>query len=224
MQNKNKQYQKRGRPVNKNQREQIINDTAPLFMQFGPHLVTIEMIAIELRISKTTIYKYFKNKEMLFTAIVESKCNEWYPLSLEKFNMEAVEKSLYDYSRSLLMMLTSEENMNMERMLVAKGAESRHLSGLFYTAILGSIRQLLVGQLERMHVRRILHVHDAMFSANMFIAMFKGSEIYTRLFMRLKPRPKPKEINAYCRQAVQLFIAAHQIPSSPVQRPGISVL
>ncbi len=60
-----------------NQKEvEIINAAKVLFGQFGLKKITTDDIAREARISKATIYKYYKNKDQIFDEVVEREADQ----------------------------------------------------------------------------------------------------------------------------------------------------
>ncbi|MBU0690565.1 TetR/AcrR family transcriptional regulator [bacterium] len=54
----------------------IIKTAQKLFSQFGLKKVTTDDIAREARISKTTLYKFYRNKEDVFQDVVELETNQ----------------------------------------------------------------------------------------------------------------------------------------------------
>jgi AcrR family transcriptional regulator len=69
----------RGRPVNEARREEIIATAGRLFGELGLHATTMEHIAKELKISKITLYSRFADKDELFTAVIQAKCQQHIP-------------------------------------------------------------------------------------------------------------------------------------------------
>jgi AcrR family transcriptional regulator len=56
-------------------KEIILKAARKLFSQFGLKKVTTDDIAIEAKISKATIYKYFKNKSEIFSEVIYIETN-----------------------------------------------------------------------------------------------------------------------------------------------------
>ena len=54
----------------------IIHSAQPLFAQFGLRKVTTDDIARKARVSKATVYKYFKNKSDIFDRVIEDEAAE----------------------------------------------------------------------------------------------------------------------------------------------------
>jgi len=57
-------------------KEEIISSAQKLFIQFGISKTTMEDIAKTTGKGKSTLYYYFKNKEEIFTAVLDKEINE----------------------------------------------------------------------------------------------------------------------------------------------------
>ncbi|MDC0579155.1 TetR/AcrR family transcriptional regulator [Bacteroidia bacterium] len=78
----------------------ILNGARLLFMRIGIKSVSMDDIAQELRMSKKTIYKYFKDKRDLVGKVIDTKINED-KTALKKFasqNSNAIQRMI-DFSR-----------------------------------------------------------------------------------------------------------------------------
>jgi TetR/AcrR family transcriptional repressor of mexJK operon len=210
---KTAQKRGRGRPVNEARREEIIATAGRLFGELGLHATTMEHIAKELKISKITLYSRFADKDELFTAVIQAKCQQHIP---DQFfgdvDKHPMEESLYRVAYGLMELLTSDGAMDMERMLMGADARVRSkLTTLFYEAGPQRIKRMAAANLEKLHAEKKLNVPNPKFSANLFAAMIKGSDICMRAHMQIPPKTTKKEMQTYCRDAVGMFISAHNI-------------
>jgi TetR/AcrR family transcriptional repressor of mexJK operon len=203
----------RGRPVNKARREEIITTAGRLFGEIGLHATTMEQIAKELKISKITLYSRFADKDELFTAVIQAKCQQHIPDQFfDHFDKHPMEESLYRVAYGLMELLTSDAAMDMERMLMAADAKVRtKLTALFYEAGPERLKRMTAEHLEKLHAEKKLNVPNPKFSANLFAAMIKGSDICMRAHMQIPPKTTKKEMQTYCRDAVTMFVYAHKI-------------
>ncbi len=201
---------KRGRPVNERRREEIVACATCLFMKNGLHATTMDSIARDLGISKLTLYSRFKNKDALFFAVIAAKANEYVPDSLFKeFHDRAIEESLYRIGYGMMRLVTSDDAVNMERMLMAAAKTNRNITKLFYEAGPTRMRREIAARLEALHCEGKLHVPDPLTSTYMFLSLFKGSEICLRIKMNIPPKPTKQQMQDYCREAVSMFMLAH---------------
>ncbi len=57
---------------------EIIRAAQRLFGQFGLRKVTIEEIAVEAKVSKVTIYRYYRNKKEIFNEVIRLEADQMY--------------------------------------------------------------------------------------------------------------------------------------------------
>ena len=203
---------RRGRPVNERRREEIIAVATRLFMRDGLHATTMDSIAHELGISKLTLYSRFENKDALFFAVIEAKAHHYIPSRFfEEFHDHTFQDSLYRIGYGLLRLVTSDDAVNIERMLMAAAKQKKNLTKLFYEAGPARMRRLVAQYLEGLHREGVLHVPDPLQSTYLFLSLFKGSEYCLRIKMNIPPKPSKREMEDYCREAVRMFITAHAV-------------
>ena len=78
-------------------KENIINAALIIFSQDGLNGARMESIAKEANISKSNIFYYFQNKEVLYIAVLEKVLSEWLsPLSEININQDP-KKALQTY-------------------------------------------------------------------------------------------------------------------------------
>lgn len=159
---------KRGRPVNPKLSEDIIRAAGDMFSEMGLHATKMEHIAAKLKISKLTLYSRFQDKETLFAAVIQRKCREFIPeqrlIDTRGMNAQA---SLTDICLSLIKLLTSEDALGMERMLMALDNNERaKLTRMFYVEGPKRVIDLITEQLKKLSQQGILVVHDPIFAAN----------------------------------------------------------
>lgn len=205
----------RGRPVNEMRREEIIETAGRLFAEIGLHATTMERIAKELKISKITLYSRFADKEELFSTVIKAKCQEQIPNEIfGDFDKQPVAEAMYRIAYVLMTLLTSEGPIKMERMLMGTELKAREgLSLLYYEAGPERVKSLIADYLGKLHADNKLHVPNPEFSANLFAAMIKGSDICLRALMQIPPGFSEQEKTRYCQAAVDSFIVAHKSTS-----------
>ena len=203
----------RGRPVNEARREEIISTATRLFGELGLHTTTMEQIAKELKMSKLTLYSRFKDKEEIFSAVIKSNCEGHIPEQFfGELDCDSFEESLYRVALALMVLLTSDGPMKMERMLIGAEAKDRKsLTRLYYEVGPERVKAVIASYLDRLHTHKKLHVPNPAFSANLFASMIKGSDICMRALMEIPPKSTQKEMEEYCRDAVKMFIKAHNL-------------
>lgn len=153
------------------------------FMARGLESGSMENIAKVAEVSKRTLYKYYPNKEAIFDAIIEklliAVCG-FVPAPYSK--SEPIEKQLtkiIDYKAELM---TSDEYMNISRLVlseVMKGRklEPKHLER-FYVAELHFIKWIDAGKKDG----KIISKQSSDLIANQFHSIIKGQLFYPVIF------------------------------------------
>ncbi len=201
---------KRGRPRNERRHDEIIAVATELFMSHGLHATTMEHIARQLGVSKLTLYSRFENKDALFAAVIQNKCQEYIPDSFfGDFDKYPLEESLYKIAYGLINLIISDDARNIERLLMAEANKNKNLILTFYKTGPARVKGMIAGHLERLHKKKKLYVPDPVYSTHVFGALIKGSDICFRLMMNIPPKPTKEEIQKYCQQAVHSFIKMH---------------
>jgi AcrR family transcriptional regulator len=199
---------KRGRPVNSQLREDIIQAAGDMFGEMGLHATKMEHIAAKLKISKLTLYSRFENKDALFAAVIQKKCQELLPRQqFSELDASDPVSSLNHICIGLMNLLLSDTVQGMERMLMAlENAERESLTRLFYEEGPKRVIALIEQHLLQLKKNKKLYIKNAAVSANVLAAMIKGSDICTRRQMNIEPISSEQEIKTYCFNVVDLFI------------------
>ena len=202
---------RRGRPVNEARKDEILSVAGNLFILNGVSGTSMEQIARDLGISKLTLYSRFEHKEALFAAVIEAKCQEFIPdIIMEQLDTNSPESSLKKFAHGLMKLLMSEEAIGMERMLMGMtGKDRARLSALFYEAGPERTKQNLQNYLKKLNQSKILKIPDPHISAELFVALIKGSDPCFRKAMGVDDIPSEEYIKKYVRYVVKMFINFH---------------
>jgi hypothetical protein len=110
---------------------------------------------------------------------------------------------------SLLRTLLSPDVRNVEAMLMADTPNQKSLSRVHYEAGPAHIIAQIEALLRQLHAKALLNVPDPLRSARLFAALFKGSDLLIIARFDEARAEDDKEIESFCRSAVDMFIAAH---------------
>jgi len=204
-----KNHTRRGRPANEALGQTIANAASELFVELGFQATTMDKVAQRAKISKLSIYRHFENKEALFSAAIAAHCHQFAPLAL----IEGIDGSAADQlmlvGTSLLRTLLSPDVRSVEAMLMADQTNQKSLSKLHYEAGPAYVIAQIEALLRQLHAKAALKVPDPHQSARLFAALLKGSDLLLRARFDEAIAGDAHEIDAYCRSAVAMFIAAH---------------
>lgn len=201
---------RRGRPANEALPQTIVDTACELFVELGFQATTLDKVARRAKISKLSIYRHFENKEALFSAAIEARCQQLTPKALFDGVDGSAEQQLMAAGSSLLRMLMSRDVRSVEATVMADKTNQQSLSKLFYEAGPMRVAAQIETLLRQLNAKGKLHVPDPHQSARLFGALIKGSDLL--LIARFDPAKaeSDEEIDSYCRSAVAMFIAAHR--------------
>ncbi|MEB3044704.1 TetR/AcrR family transcriptional regulator [Rhizobium mulingense] len=200
---------RRGRPANEALGQTIVDAASELFAELGFHATTLDKVAQRAKISKLSIYKHFENKEALFGAAFTARCHQFLPQALFEGIDGSVEDQLMAVGSSLLRTLLRSDVRSVEAMVMADVTSQKSLSKLHYEAGPAHIIAQIEALLRQLHAKAILNVPDPLRSARLFAALIKGSDLLIIARFDEARAEDDNEIEAYCRSAVAMFIAAH---------------
>lgn len=201
---------RRGRPVNEALGQTIVDAAGELFAELGFQATTLEKVAKRAKISKLSIYKHFENKEALFSAAIAARCHQIAPQASIEGVEGSVEDQLMTAGSSLLRLLLSPDVRSVEATVMADKTNQKSLSKLFYEAGPAHVIEQLEAVLRQLHAKAVLNVPDPLQSARLFAALIKGSDLLMIARFDEAKALDDNEIEAYCRSAVAMFIAAHR--------------
>jgi AcrR family transcriptional regulator len=200
---------RRGRPANEALSQTIVDAAGELFAELGFQATTLDMVAQRAKVSKLSIYRHFENKEALFGAAFTARCQQFVPLALFEGVDGSAEDQLMAVGSSLLRTLLSPDVRNVEAMLMADTPNQKSLSRVHYEAGPAHIIAQIEALLRQLHAKALLNVPDPLRSARLFAALFKGSDLLIIARFDEARAEDDKEIESFCRSAVDMFIAAH---------------
>jgi TetR/AcrR family transcriptional repressor of mexJK operon len=193
-------------------RDQILAVAGQLFMTVGFHSLSMDKLAAAVPVSKPTLYAHFADKDALFAAVVEAKCQK--ALSVLSADMAQSDLDpvvvLKRFATNFVEMIYREESIQFHRVMTAEASRLPAMTRLFYESGPAKIRQLLVSYLKAMHKISHYEVTNPLLSADMFIGMIKGAR-HMRCVLGLDILPNAKEKRAMIAHAVALFLHGHTV-------------
>src|SRR3954463_9064764 len=201
---------RRGRPANEALGQTIIDAARELFVELGFQATTLDKVAQRAKISKLSIYRHFENKEALFGAAMAAGCHQSFaPPALLEGADGSVEDQPMGVGSSLLRTLLRRDVRSVEAMIMADKTNQKSLSKLHYEARPAHVIAQIEALLRQLHAKALLNVPNPLWSARLFAALFKGSDLLMIARFDQAKAEDDNEIESYCRSAVAMFIAAH---------------
>ena len=190
---------------------QILDGATCVFDAQGFEGASVDVIAETADVSKATLYKYFANKQELFSACIERQCEIY---SERMVTLSDVEGPLEDNLRIIATIIgqtfTSPLLANLFRLAVAETARFPEIGRAFYdTGPKGGTR--LIATILQKHVDTgELDIDDVSLAARQFQALVRADFFDLALF-GIRHDFTPLEIEQSAEKAVQTFLRAYEV-------------
>lgn len=191
-----------GRPKSNQKRKQILYTASELFLQQGYDRTSMDAVAKASEVSKQTVYSHFKNKDILYTAVIETKCEEY---RIEEASIcvetQAIEDILQNIALNFIQLLNDKRVIAMYSVVIGESKYNKHVAELFYDA--GPLHSVnLVSQLLMKHPSTQLSNADAKDAAIDFFNLLKG-DYHMRSMLGLSYEQDEAALLEYARKVVK---------------------
>jgi AcrR family transcriptional regulator len=191
-------------------RRQIIEGARAMFLSRGFDAASMMDIAREAGVSKGTLYVYFKDKDELFSAIVQGECamqqKGVFDFDHADHNVEAV---LLSHGRAFVHAISDPGRLSSFRTVIAVAERMPDLGRRVYEsgpAIgIAKLADYLRAQVEA----GVLVIEDCEVAASQFIETCHATMFKPMLF-NFGPPPSPERIDHVVGIAVRTFMAAYR--------------
>ncbi|NUT85387.1 TetR/AcrR family transcriptional regulator [Pseudomonas corrugata] len=199
-----------GRPKDLAKRQAILDAAKRLFIELGYANTSMDTVATEAGVSKLTVYSHFNDKETLFSAAVIAKCEEQVPpLFFEWPDGVPIEHVLLNIARGFHLLVSSEESVNLHRLIMALGSQDPKLSAIFYQAgperMLSGMERLLI----KVNQSGALCIEKPRHAAEHFFCLIKGAANFRLLYGCGAPL-EAEAAEEHVQEVVGLFMRAYR--------------
>ena len=201
----------RGRGKSQEKRQLIVKAASELFVEQGYSNTSMDTIAREAGVSKQTLYSHFGGKEQLFTAAIDSKCDEYQLDSTHRQDIPDCRHYLEDFAIHFARLLVSEEAIGIYRVCASEAGRS-NVGKLFWEAGPAKIRSGLIDYLQRQVEAGVLHIEDTELAATQLTAMLH-SKYHSRALYGVDESVTQEDLQYYARSCVDLFLRGYQATS-----------
>ncbi|WP_085314933.1 TetR/AcrR family transcriptional regulator [Derxia lacustris] len=178
-------------------RDRVLEIASRLFLLEGYGPVTVERVAREARVSKTTVYKFVRSKEQLFEISVALKANRRVvddPLVVH--DDDDLQPAFEKLGRNIVAVMTDPETLSLTRNVIAESSRFPQLAEAFHRASVTQFgRTRLIKWLEKLRADGRLQIDDASTAASQFLGMVRDAAM-PRLLLGLSVKPRDLDRNA----------------------------
>lgn len=188
----------------------ILKVSFDIFLQKGYANTSLSDIVSQSGGSLSTIYKYFKNKEGLFKAILENGIKKFYKEIDKKIDLKenlSIEEFLYRFSDVYLDTVLNDKSVMFYRLVFSEAAtKDINLKKIMYEYELTLINKILVDFLKKEeHANKFID-KDLESVAMSFWFSVREPFLYRRLLFNQNIKLKKSEKDAHIRKKINIFL------------------
>jgi TetR/AcrR family transcriptional repressor of mexJK operon len=203
-----------GRPVDPTKDTRILQAARELLFDQGLHAVSMDAVAARARVSKTTLYARFANREMLIRAVASEQAGRFArKLNDTVENVDGLRSVLLSFAADLIDFMSHPDRLQLMRAMISQPDSGREMAQQVFRSGPMQTREHLASWLAVQAERGLLLCPAPKRSAEQLIGMLMGLRILAGLFGRTPFEPAD-DLLSHVTPAVDLFIAAH------VRKPG----
>ncbi|RWB75363.1 MAG: TetR/AcrR family transcriptional regulator [Mesorhizobium sp.] len=195
---------------------EIIEAATAAFIAKGYDGTSMEEIATRASASKQTVYKHFKDKETLFTEVVESTASQVNDVveSVTMLLSEAkfLEGGLQQLARRLTTTLMNDELLRLRRLIIANADRMPQLGRSWYDKGFERMLASVAECFQKLTSRGLLHTGDPRLAASHFFGMLLWIPMNEAMFTGSNPRSKA-DLERHADASVEAFLAAYGVRS-----------
>jgi len=168
-------------------------------------------IAADLGGSKTTLWSYFRNKQDLFTAVIDDMVERYgealrMPLPADGDPVETLRR----FAASLMKTIMQPEIIALHRMVTGAAGRFPELGRLLYERGPGRGQARIADWLAQLMQRGVLRTTDPMTASRHFAALCQ-SGAFQRMLIGADGPPKPADVKREIDAAVDAFMRAYGV-------------
>lgn len=201
----------RGRPKDPAKRAAILDAAKRLFLANGIDGTSMDTVAKEAGVSKLTVYSHFSDKETLFCAAIEAKCQNLLPMPIFELDaQQPIRATFTKIALAFLELIHNPEAIELQRLMGSLAASDAQMSRLFYEA--GPLRTLnaMENLIHNACESGLLNVENPRQAAENFFSLLQGCE-HMRVMIGYCEPMTPTKAQPHAEQAVDMFLRAYGV-------------
>jgi len=198
----------RGRPRDPERVRRILEAAQRHFNEHGLERASVDAIAADAGVSKTTVYNNFGSKERLFQAVVRDRTETVVAgvPGAGALDPDRPEKALLEIGARFLALARGNDALGALRAVYGVAGTQPDVCRAFYRDGPERVNGELAAYLRQADAAGTLNVRNPLQAADLFLSMFLGSG-HIRGMLKLE-MPDARENRALLREAVRVFMAA----------------
>lgn len=191
-------------------REQILEGANRVFMGMGFDASSMSDIAREAGVSKGTLYVYFKNKEDLFAAMVQSRKSRVFEKLQEAIGDKPLAEALHDFGVAFTTYILSDEAIRAQRIVVGLLERMPEVTSSFFKVGPNHGPMVLANLLRKQADAGVLvPLADPVWAARQFGDLCLAGLYRQRMFCELAAAPTAEAVERNVAMAVRMFMSVY---------------
>ena len=189
-------------------REAIIDAALATFLEQGYGVATIDKIVAKAGGSKATIYKYFKDKEELFSTVVD-KLVKHGQFSTTLNPEEDPEQALLNLAFIRLNVIFNAQHSSLRRLVIGESGRFPNIAKTYYTHGPEYSHKQLVKYFNEQNRRGVLKIDDADLAAEIFQGILTHP-FYLKSLFSVTTEFSDASIKKHARKVVEKFLKLYR--------------
>jgi TetR/AcrR family transcriptional regulator, mexJK operon transcriptional repressor len=202
-----------GGPADRKRRA-ILGAASVVFLREGYAGASMDEITALAGASKATVYRYFTDKQTLFSELVATTVTAVSdPVQAEVLRLGdsgSLEAGLRDLARRLLTAITAPELLGLRRLIIGEAGRFPALGQAFYEQGPARTIAALAGMLTRLAGEGLLKIDDPLAAAGQLNWLIAAEPLNRAMLLGDNQPFTPAELTAHADAAVQTFLAAYR--------------
>jgi TetR/AcrR family transcriptional repressor of mexJK operon len=211
---------RRGRPLDLHKRHAILDAASALFLERGIAGTTMDSVAERACVSKMTVYRHFRDKASLLSAVFERNIKAIrLPDLAVGSNPTSSRAQLAEFGERLVWFLTRPEIVRTAWVMASCADENPRLAAAFYAAGPGTMLKKVAGFLKPLAERGVLPIDDPELAAEQLVVSWLGLS-QLRQNLGLAGPPSADAIARRVRYATDTMVRARSSDSPAAGKAG----
>ena len=195
-------------------RRAILGAASVVFLREGYAGASMDEITALAGASKATVYRYFTDKQTLFSELVATTVTAVSdPVQAEVQRLGdggSLEAGLRDLARRLLTAITAPELLGLRRLIIGEAGRFPALGQAFYEQGPARTIRNLAGLLTRLAAEGLLKIDDPLAAAEQLNWLIAAEPLNRAMLLGDNQPFTPAELTAHADAAVTTFLAAYR--------------
>jgi TetR/AcrR family transcriptional repressor of mexJK operon len=191
-----------GRTLSAVKRARIIHAGKIVFLQNGFGAASMDVIAANAGVSKMTVYRHFRSKELLFAGVIDALCQQIIDDDLERMLTRPPNEALRKFATKIAATLFARETIELHRIVIAESRRFPKLGRLFYQSGPAACIEMLELYLMRHRGAGLAKHGSPRALAEEFLDLIRGYP-HLRMLLGIDKRPSKSELRRRVDSAVR---------------------